>query len=68
MSPEEVESIDEVIEGLFHVPGVDLHRIQIADVLSEGGRDDDLDRGHRRASCHNSEILKVHPSAICELE
>src|SRR5437899_4511857 len=68
MSPEKIEAIDEVIEGLFHVPCVDLHRIQIADVLPEGGGDDNLDRGHRRASCHNSGILKVHPSAICDPE
>src|SRR3989454_6181238 len=68
MSAEEVEAIDEVIEGLFDVLGLDLYRIPIADVLPERGGDDDLDRGHRRASCHNSGILKVHPSAICEPE
>src|SRR5438552_613917 len=68
MPPEEIEAIDEVIEGLFDVLGLDLYRIPIADVLPERGGDDNLDRGHRRASCHNSGILKVHPSAICEPE
>src|SRR2546422_1366632 len=68
MPPEEIEAIDEVIEGLFDVLGLDLYHIPIADVLPERGGDDNLDRGHRRASCHNSGILKVHPSAICEPE
>src|SRR2546426_732634 len=68
MSAEEVEAIDEVIEGLFDVLGLDLYRIPIADVLPERGGDDNLDRGHRRASSHNSGILKVHPSAICDPE
>src|SRR5256712_5218231 len=68
MSPEKIEAIDEVIEGLFDVLGLDLFRIRVADVLPERGRADHLERSHRLAWFHNSGILKVHPSAICEPE